>query len=1257
MAVSTKYFPFVMGLDQTTDDRLLEPGRPRAIENLAIRKKGRLGMRYDYDVLPQTTQITGTLTLFDLASYEGRLLGFGQNNDPFGNGVYSPAAPQTILEYLGEPLFAWHGTDPAPDPQLSMMANIRDLGRIPRRTSIVALDVAAGNGMVGIVYELGADTFVHILDAAKDSTILAQTITGHSKPRIVCVGSGSAAKFFIGGVEGTTPKLRRFDPTVDTQLTALTDPAGAGGAITSLDMSLANEGTTFWMGYGRVGPLTRIHGFNASGTETHDFAGPAVLADFVTIFTEAQLAATVRIHLACVINGTGALNMSTYLGATSALETNTPAMFPGILGQVGICVAAPVSTTGRMLITLPSLSIIPNVQVGVAGYINNTHVVTGVSSWENALANSKLLNVRGRAFFASTTQDTIAGARTHLMACANLYAGGSRLILPQAAVDRLVASACAIGQLPNLAFDATTGKTYWGRTTLTEASVAVPVISEVDLCSTDRRQTANLGNVLYVAGGMVHAYDGRVAAEASFLTTPRVLTAAASIGAGLLTLLGVYQIVAVFETFDARGRRIQSAPSDVITVTLTGANNQILITGLSPHTLRYPRLAFSGFSPTNDVPAVVFYRTLNTANGNLTFFRDLTVTSAPQGSSTTLATMVISDAVLSTREILYTQGARGSLSGPLPFVAPEPCSSLAASADRIMSGNLPAGSRIQESRPLFVNEQVNWSDSIGFERDTRGRVLAVVRLDERRIVFTETELFELDGPGLDDNGNGDIGAPRRLPSDVGLFGGVLGWRSVVECSLGVMFQGLIDQIYLLPRGGTTPQPIGMAVQDRLVAFPTVTAAIYMAADQTVRFTCNNSGGTDSVQLLYDIVQQEWVTEGPFGVPTAAAAQFQGRLVTLQSNVVRQQRSSHPPAALIANAWRSGSIHPFGLGQEGSIKNYQFYGEYRGDCSLKCIVTYDDLTVENMIPAEVNALSIATGSNASNAFIAPAPVFATLAVGAPFSFKFTPNQMKCECVRVDFEVDVPFPVIANFASASRSTAGNTLAINLPTNRAIGDRIVLIINMSNIGALTATAAGWTARFDATIAGGSSRQTILERILDGSEASPVTFTWAGTATAATAIFWMIRNSHATAPIELSSQSFTLGTTATHPALTPSWGARNTRWLAVLCVEDRTAVSAAGNVNATPPDYKGGVSSSLSNADPNLNGQTIGGDKALNAATVAAITSSWGWVEASLSRAFSIAIRPSDTLPSEGLAYHYWAMDVEDAGKSALKSPLQMG
>lgn len=1265
MSVSTKYFPFLMGLGQSTDDRLLEPGRPRAIENLAIRKRGRLGMRYDYDTLPMTTQLGGVVSFFDLASFGDRLLAFGE-----ASGLYTPLAAADVYSFENRALYAWRSSGQFEVPHLPLAGHLRNMGALSQRPlTITQYDLAAGNGLVCLValeVDIFANTLisVHVFNPATDSTVLYEDIfvaaSGGKFPRVVCTGT----KFFIGYVDGTTPKLWRYDPAVDTILTALPDPAAAGGAINCFDMSLAHTGGTFWMAYGRTGPLTRVHGFDVNGTETHDFAGPAVLANAITVLTEFTIGGVGRINLAVVVNGTNAVNMSTYLTATSALQTNTPAMYAGALSQVAMAVnglqASPNITANyqRLILGIQSVT--------AEGFVSSTHVVVspaGTFPYYNARLNSKSLTAKSRTIYGVFLTEGLDGSGTHLLMNQS-YDNPFFLYEPAATADRLTAALSSIFQLQNLAFDAATGLVYWGRLIVSQTGTSRPIVSELPLAATDRRQTALLGDCLYISGGILSVYDGRALAEAGFIDRSVCSTPTPTAG-GSLDLLGVYQFVVVFEYYDAKGNRIQSPPSDVVTGTLTAANRSLIVGATGSHSVRSDFDIVGTFGNVSRPPSIVLYRTKNNSGGNLTFYRDQAIPDTGVPGQQVQFTSTQSDLLLGANEILYTQGERGAQSGPLPFVAPEGCASLVASADRILSGGLASSSSVEESRPLLTGEETNWSDSIGFQRAVRGRVLAVARLDERRIIFTETELFEMDGPGLDDNGIGDIGAPRRLPSDVGLYGGRLGWRSMAECSLGIFFQGLADQIYLLPRGGVTPQAIGIDVQDLLAAFPTITSAVYMAADQTVRFTCNNVGLTDSIQLLYDVTQEQWVTEGPYGVPTAAAAQYQGRLVTLQNNVVRQQRAAHPPASVIANAWRSGTIHPFGLGQFGHILNYQFYGEYQGDCAIRAIATYDDTTVEILDTYEVNAVgaSVALFQTNNRFFTGTGNATTQLTVGGPASFKFTPNQIKCESVRVDFEVSSPFPNVISQSGliTGAGVAATSIALTLPAFRAIGDRVVVVINLSNPGAGIVSAAGWTSRLF-TAFGALHQVNVLERILDGSEASTVTFSW-GIGTTAILNAWTLRNSHPTASIELSTAVSSGVTSRNTVALTPSWGLKNTRWLSSMAASSNPTNLAAPDFPAVPNcvsqflSQHRGTTQGATNVSANLDGALRTFDMAAAVATMPSLSTPWLVDAATDMMALTIAIRPSDTVPSAGLVYHYWAMDVEDAGKSALKSPLQMG
>jgi hypothetical protein len=942
-----------------------EPGDPRAVENLVKLKNGRMGVRFDYDPLAVTTQSGGALTLYDLAEFDGRLLGFGQ---VAGALPLPTTSPQDVIEYLGRPLYGWRPTDAEGEPRLALATAVRNVGRVPTQALPVdTMDVAAGGGLVCEIWMIpSSGAFIHIFHADSDATVLLAFISGMTFPRVVCTGT----IFFITGVVAGDVVLRRYNPAADTALTTLTNPLTGGTAPLCLDMSLAHEGTSFWIAIGKAANF-QIRGYGTTGTQTHSFTGAAVSTSKITVFAESTRTATLRIHVLAVITGTNVLDWYTYLTA-GTLETGSANAFAKTTDrQASMAVRS--SVVGSLVIVFQDVD-----DVAITNAVNNTHTFSALIHVDNIFLTGKLANVGSHCFAACTVKESITSDRSALMMTfsAESTNPSSR---PCSFIDRLQALNNALVSLPNLATDVSTGKSYWAHLLCDEDCFGQPELSELEFCSTARRQTAQVGEILYIAGGCVQAFDGRVVAEAGFFERPFVVTATGSTSTGALDLLGIYQMVYVYETLDSKGRRIQGPPSDVFEVALAGTENTITATVVSPHSFRAQRSA----NFMDGAVKIVGYRTTNTNDGNLTFQRDTQVVLSPGDELGTSKTLIHSqsDVNIEDNEILYTQGARGSLSGPLPFESPEPCISLAASADRIVSGPLPNCTTIQESRGQFTAEELNWSDTIGFQRDGRGRVLAVARLDERRIVFTAREIFELDGPGLDDNGGGDIGAPRRLPSDVGLYGGQLGWRSIVECSDGILFQGLSNQIFLLPRGGGGPVEIGLSVEDKLAEFPTVTSATYLPLDTQVRFTCNNLAGTDSIVLIYDVTWKEWFTEGPFGTTITAGAKYQDRAVLLRGNVVYQQRLTHPPLAFIANAWRSGTVHPYGPGEWGRVYAVHFYGEFRGNCTLTCVVTFDDLVTETLVATTVSGLS----------------------VGDPYSHKFTPNQVKCESIRVDFQV--------------------------------------------------------------------------------------------------------------------------------------------------------------------------------------------------------------------------------------------------------------
>lgn len=993
MAASIQFFPFGPGLHQENDERLQNAGTPRAIENLIRTKNGRLRPRRDYETIAatgtgSTGQGTGALTnlrLYDLAAYGSGIVGFGRADNSTQRS-HATDSTQDVFELVEQPTGNWRR---AQTGALGQGTRARKVGRLGRKAiSIETMDIAAANGYVCTVFEsksapASASTVaIHVFEAATDRTVFSGAVSGADKPRVVAVGG----IFFIGAVVTASGAilLRRFNPASDTNLVALTSPVVVGASISAWDMSPGNDTATFWLAFARSDTTTGMRGMDSAGVVTYSTSSPAVLGDAISIFHH-TLSGTQRLHLVIVINATKAVNLYTYLPPATSPATTSLDIFgaQGSITQVGIALD-PDAANNDIYLTFVTDAVGPATVARPVDAI--THALPGSASMRDTPINSKPISVNNRLMFAALVTEEL-GFTTHaLLALSDLNSPST--YRPVCVWDRFLGHQSKVFHLPQIAYDSSTNLVYATVGSEDTDRRSNLEVMEMRIAGTDRRQTVQLGDVLYIAGAIVQAFDGRHAQEAGgFLTRPFIVTATGNPTGSLG--LGLYQMIAVQEHRDAKGRLLQSAPSNLKSFDTSTFADQGIAIGVQPSLTMRDAGSSDEVTPREfqQTPTQAIYRTLNTNNGNGTFHQDLSVPVAFQAERIAIADFLLqSDDAISEKTILYTQGARGALSGPLEFVCPDPCITLAASADRILSGGLPEDSRIQESRPLFPGEQVQWNDTLGFYRDVRNKLLAVARLDERRILWSSSELFECDGPGVDDNGLGEIGAPRRLPSDVGLYGGILGWRSIVEISAGILFQGLFNQIYLLPRGGVTPVPVGFAIEDKLAEYPVIVAAVYMNEDQTVRFFCNNEGdegGTESIVLLFNVRFTEWFVEGPYAATWRSAAGSGGSLYTLDSaGTVQRQRDEDTPLAFIANAWRSGTVHPFNPGMFGRVHAIWFYGRFLGNCRIRCVVRWDD------------------GSSETHDWV---DVF-DKDVGDQFAYRFEFNQLKCESVDVDFEIE-------------------------------------------------------------------------------------------------------------------------------------------------------------------------------------------------------------------------------------------------------------
>ena len=957
--------PFASGTREDVDPKVMPEGALKRVENLRLRRDGRLGVRYGYTALSLVGQ-DETIVPYDLTSFNGRLLAFAA---PSGY-----TTPNDIHEFVNQPQFAWRGTDSNSDTRLCPVTSVREVGRVPSQgTSTTVCDVAAAGGLVLMAWQASTtSTGHHIFNPVTDATLSCGITTSYTKPRVLAVGT----VFFALGVVGTTVTLKKFNPATDNGFVNLTDAFGSGDAILALDAATNEAGTGFAVVVARSTPTVTIKLFNSSGTATQTITGPAVTVERMTVFQQAA-----RVHLA-VCEADDELDLYTYLISGGALENST--LDIGDVGggeiaerQPGICVA---KGSTDLLITYGEFTAPLSNTTYFIRVTPTTHAVVSSRNWDEIAITTKPIQTPEAEMIG--VQDF--GSNTGTNSIGIIGITGSRPVeMLAVTVDPELASLPDFNHMPALAKDASTGKYYWVKLTVNPGSTAVtPTVAEL-VFGAGRRQTAAIDNQLYIAGGAVQIFDTRQLVEAGFQVRPRIVSATPSNSTGALTPNTLYLVCATYEWVDSQGRFHTSELSDVSEVTMGASDDTIAVIVTTPHSLRCnDNNEFYG-----SAVQVVIWRSLAAPDKQL--LRDVTtlVTRTTNGWGRTVSVSLLqADSSLEDEGVIYTQGASGARSGPNPFVSPLPCRYIWPSSDKLLTGGLPAVTQIQESRAAFPNEPITWAQNLGGLAAAPESVLAVVKLDEQRYAFTANGIFMFGGDGLDLNGVGDLGTPRRLPSPGGLYGGVDGWRSLVETAIGVFFQMASDSIFLLPRGGGAPVFIGDPVRDTLEAFPVITSATYLKTEQHVCFTCNNSGGTDSVILVYDMTEQQWFVDTDT-TGLIASTELDSRLVILRAdNTIERQNVTHPAAAFIPTTVESGTLYPFGQGGQGQIDEIQFYGEFRGNCVLTPSLSFND----GKTYTALTAVSLSTAGS---------PAYT---VGDTVSLKWGPNRMRGDRVRIKFE---------------------------------------------------------------------------------------------------------------------------------------------------------------------------------------------------------------------------------------------------------------
>lgn len=955
-------------------------GAFREVVNIRQRRGKQFGMRSDY--LAQTmTAFDGTLTPYDLYNLNGRLLALGNWQ------TLSSPAPTDLFEFVEQPGGTWKGTIPTGGAGIRVppITALRNVGQPPDIEGAVSTaSVAAVNGLVCLVYG-GTVNYVHIFRPSTDSTILFAPVA-LVNPKVVAVGNS----FWIVGVTAADSDLDgfRFDTTVDDDLQTITSLFT--GTITSNTFALcqvaASSITQFAVFLRNGAGVTRILRFNEAGVSQASFAGPAVSPDAMAI--EADSTAN-QITIATRVGAADA-NVSTYNLTTDALVSGPTAMFAENvngdlhlerlgLGQTFVDLFAenPESSGDQILISRFLASAIGTATVRrIHGYIMGGLGVSTPLGPLMPFISADKSNQLVLFMFGNGSDDIVVGAQTD-----SHIARGVSTVLGDATRD------------PG------TGKYYWARIFEGTDGQLTAGVSEFEVGSTERRQAASIGNELFISGAVPLVYDSRQIAESGFLERPVFIAAdtGALNGAGSLTANSTYKYIAVYKWTNGQNRLTQSRISEIQTINTVGTDDTVEASIYAPHTLRLD-------SNSGSTATISLYRT--EASGSI--FQLTATANVPLGDEfgePIIITDLTADSALLDEEPLYTQAEDGALTGVLQNDPPPPCRYCWPVGQRVFIGGLPDESEVAISKELAPAEGLAFSDSFAFRARVEGTVTAVAGLDGVPIAFTADRIYRFPGLLPSDNGaEGQLGPALLIPSE----GGCDNWASIIETSHGLFYQARDGKLMLLPRGDGSPVWIGERVRDVLASFPTITAAAYSDEDHCVLFTCQNSGGTASVILVFDLRIGQWYRDTFASAQVIkAAVGYRGRLAYIDTATVRLQSTSLTPSSFIEYNAKTGTIAPFE--NHGRIIQVTAFGEFRGNCQIRLRISYDDgVTFTNLA---TKTLTTAGG----------------FVQGQSFQLQWWPRIRKCAAFVLDFQV------------LTNGTATEGALLNEYTLEVIGQRV--------------------------------------------------------------------------------------------------------------------------------------------------------------------------------------------------------------------------
>lgn len=909
-------FPFDSGAYEATDRKWLPANVLAVAENVRLDRDGRLVVRPGATALSLATMSTNTLTAYDLGNYSSRLVALGTQ-------ITGSTCQTDLFEYVASAA-KWRGTSgenisATSGVRLPTLTDIREVGLLPDQgDSVRHVSLAASSTYICAVIGRSTESAIHIFDPTTNQT-LVMTDVALRLARVVFAGS----TFWIYGVDADEDICRvSFDPSTDETVSSISTLVS--NATTVVDLAVSAFGTGSAVAWGTAS-TAEVYTYTSAGAAVTNWTGLATGASSVALIGNS---AGTLITLGYQAVAT-ALYFAKTFDQTGVLQNGPTALFSGAGGS-GVRLGAAFTGTGTNIRFL-----------GVDDVNHNGLHIEMAQTNHGFQANSVYYDARPvmAPVVASSQvfmgwQDDTATRNTlgtfHLTGTREMPQCflAHQLLDSQGVTENLICNACVLGTklyIPVVQLAENTGNANTFRFAIYEAETA----------ATARRQMAEVGGELLIAGGMPMAYDGRVMCEVGFAECPIIAASSGGGTSGGLEELSTYQAKVVWKAYNGRKLVARSQPSPPFSHTLTTTDNYIDWIVTTPHSLRRHR----AFEDQNITVVVELYRTV--ANG-ANFQLDVVAVVDPADDEAERVTIrsTRTDAQLADNLILYSDESG------MEIAAPYPCRYVWPGRDRALTGGLPETETWFYSDLLIPGRQVSFPALFfqgSYIRRANQPITAVGSFETVGVVWTQDEIAQIPGRGPERSGAGEFDSMLAIATP----GGCIDWRSLVSTPAGFFFQMATDKLMLLTRGPAgggagEVQWIGQPIRETLASYPVITAAVHIRTQMAVAFACNATDGLSGRILIYDMRRQMWFVDNVSG-PITALAELDGRLVYLSNGAIYQYDAAPGSGTFIAHSVQTGLVRITKALGWGHIYRVGLLGHVLGACTVEAFIDYDDGT--------------------------------------------------------------------------------------------------------------------------------------------------------------------------------------------------------------------------------------------------------------------------------------------------------------------------